>query len=296
MKKFFAITVSSLALALSVPATAQDADGASETAGAEPAAIDPIRLEAAKSTVDYLFPLGTYERMMRGTMDQLMDSMLSSLGTMSMGDLAGAGGVSKDDIPEGEGEKTLADISREADPDFDERMKISTRVMMNEMVDLMTTMEPAIREALTTIYARKFTVVQLKEMNSFFATDTGSTFAQDYMMVFVDPEMMQAMMKMVPEMMQAMPNIMKKVEEATAHLPSVKMTGANDPFASVEDVMEDAVSSDDAIDWENPDNWSPEDWELVNKLNADSETAFEKYYEALEQAQSNAKTKMATNK
>lgn len=296
MKKFFAITVSSLALALSVPATAQDADGASETAGAEPAAIDPIRLEAAKSTVDYLFPLGTYERMMRGTMDQLMDSMLSSLGTMSMGDLAGAGGVSKDDIPEGEGEKTLADISREADPDFDERMKISTRVMMNEMVDLMTTMEPAIREALTTIYARKFTVVQLKEMNSFFATDTGSTFAQDYMMVFVDPEMMQSMMKMVPEMMQAMPNIMKKVEEATAHLPPVKIAGANDPFASVEDVMEDAVSSDDAIDWENPDNWSPEDRELVNKLNADSDAAFEKYYEALEQAQSNAKTKMATNK
>lgn len=296
MKKFFAITVSSLALALSVPATAQDADGASETAGAEAAAIDPIRLEAAKSTVDYLFPLGTYERMMRGTMDQLMDSMLSSLGTMSMGDLAGAGGVSKDDIPEGEGEKTLADISREADPDFDARMKISTRVMMNEMVDLMTTMEPAIREALTTIYARKFTVVQLQEMNSFFATDTGSTFAQDYMMVFVDPEMMQSMMKMVPEMMQAMPNIMKKVEEATAHLPPVKIAGANDPFASVEDVMEDAVSSDDDIDWENPDNWSPEDRELVNKLNADSDTAFEKYYEALEQAQSNAKTKMATNK
>ena len=162
-------------------------------------------MEAAKSTVDYLFPLGTYERMMKGTMDQIMDSMMAGMGGMRMGDLAGAGGVSKGDIPEDMGEKTLAEISREADPHFDERMKISTKVMMDEMIDLMITMEPAVREALTKIYARKFNVAQLTEMNSFFATDTGSAFARDYMMVFVDPEMMKSMMSMVPEMMQAMP-------------------------------------------------------------------------------------------
>ena len=38
---------------------------------------DPARLAAAQVTVDYLFPLGTYQRMMKGTMDQLMDSILS---------------------------------------------------------------------------------------------------------------------------------------------------------------------------------------------------------------------------
>lgn len=296
MKNFFAITVSSMALTLSTPALAQDAGSTTiESAETEAAPLAPARLEAAKSTVDYLFPLGTYERMMRGTMDQMMDSMLTGMSGMSMGDLAGAGGISRDDIPEGEGEKTLGDISREADPHFEERMKISTKVMMNEMVDLMVTMEPAVREALTKIYARKFTVGQLTEMNSFFATDTGSAFARDYMMVFVDPEMMQSMMSMIPEMMQAMPEIMKKVEEATAHLPPVKMPG-NDAFASVEEVVENAENSGDATDWEDPDNWSSEDRELVNKLSTDSDTAFEKYYEALEKAQSNAKAKMASDK
>ncbi len=297
MKNFFAITVSSIALALSAPAAAQDAGSTSgESAETEATPLAPARLEAAKSTVDYLFPLGTYERMMRGTMDQMMDSMLTGMSGMSMGDLAGAGGISRDDIPEGEGEKTLGDISREADPHFEERMKISTKVMMNEMVDLMVTMEPAVREALTKIYARKFTVGQLMEMNSFFATDTGSAFARDYMMVFVDPEMMQSMMSMIPEMMQAMPEIMKKVEEATAHLPPVKMPGAGDAFGSVEEVVENAENSGDATDWEDPNNWSTEDRELVNKLSTDSDTAFEKYYEALEKAQSNAKATMANDK
>jgi len=296
MKKFFAITVSSLALALSNPATAQDADSNAEAAATEAAPIDPARLKAAKNTVDYLFPLGTYERMMKGTMDQLMDQMMMGMGDMRMGDLAGAGGVARDDMPDGMGEKTLAEISREADPNFDERMKISTKVMMDEMIDIMITMEPAVREALTNIYARKFTAPQLTEMNNFFATDTGGAFARDYMMVFVDPEMMQSMMTMVPEMMQAMPNIMKKVEEATAHLPPVKMSSADDPFASVEDVIDEAGNSDDTTNFEDPENWSAEDRERVNKLSTDSDTAFEKYYEALEKAQSNAKATMAKDK
>lgn len=295
MRKFIAVTVSSVALAVSIPAAAQEAGGTAETAATEAAAINPARLEVAKSTVDYLFPLGTYERMMKGTMDQMMDQMMMSMGNMRMGDLAGAGGVARSDMPEGMGEKTLAEMATEMDPHYAERTRISTKVIMDEMVNLMIGMEPAVREALTNIYARKFTVGQLTEMNSFFATDTGSAFARDYMMVFVDPEMMQSMMSMVPEMMQAMPEIMKKVEEATAHLPSVKMPG-NDPFASVQEVMDEGENSEDATNWEDPDNWSPEDRELVNKLSADSDTAFEKYYEALEKAQKNAKAKLANGK
>ncbi len=295
MKNFYAITVSSFALVLSVPASAQDTDATTAAAETEAAPIDPVRLEAAKKTVDYLFPLGTYERMMKGTMDQMMSQMMMSMGNMRMGDLAGAGGVAKGDMPEGMGDKTLAEMATEMDPHYQERTQISTKVIMDEMVDLMIGMEPAVRGALTNIYARKFSVGQLTEMNGFFATDTGSAFARDYMMVFVDPEMMQSMMSMVPEMMQAMPEIMKKVEEATAHLPSVKVTG-NDPFGSVENIIESSENSDDGTNWEDPDNWSAEDRELVNKLSTDSDTAFEKYYEALEQAQKNAKAKMAEKK
>ncbi|MEP3225394.1 MAG: DUF2059 domain-containing protein [Parasphingorhabdus sp.] len=299
MKKFIAMTVSSIALTISMPAAAQeigqdsgqDGDAATQTSAPEIATIDPARLSAAQNTVNYLFPLGTYERMMRGTMDQMMDQMMMGMGNMRMGDLAGAGGVAREDVPGEFGDKTLAELATEMDPHYEERTKISTKVIMDEMVNMMITMEPAVRSALTNIYARKFTVGQLDEMNSFFATDTGSAFARDYMMVFVDPEMMQSMMSMVPEMMQAMPAIMKKVEDATAHLPAVKISDES-LIDSVEEDVNSAENGDGAIDFEDPDNWSAEDRALVNKLSTESDTAFEKYYDALEKAQSNAKAKV----
>lgn len=286
-------------VSFTTPVIAQDQSSGPDSMATERVALDPVRLQAAKETVDYLFPLGTYERMMRGTMDQLMDSMFASLGTMRIGDLASASGVAGEDIPEGEGDRTLAEISREADPHFEERMQISTRVMMDEMVTLMTSMEPAIRDALVNIYARKFTVAQLGEMNRFFATDTGSAFARDYMMVFVDPEMMESMMSMVPQMMQAMPEIMKKVQDATSHLPPVKMpgTGGFEAGGPGDDTMmdDDADMAEDDRSWEDPESWSKEDLERVNELSNASDLAFEKYFEALETAQQNAKARLQKN-
>ena len=287
MKKITTLAASIIALTLGAPAWAQD--GASnDIAPPQEAPIDQARLAAAKITVDHLFPLGTYERMMKGTMDQIMDSVLSGVSGMTVGDLAGASGLPNDEMSDEEKAKTIGDIAKEADPHFEERMKISNKVMMGEMVGLMTTMEPAIRTALSKIYARKYTAPQLGEMNAFFATQTGSAFARDYMMVFVDPEMMQSMMSMVPEMMTAMPDIMKKVEEATKHLP--KVTGA-----AVEEEIEDiadADEDDDAAAWNDRDNWSEEDRALVEKLDVESDDAISRYFDAKEAAQENAKKRL----
>ncbi|MEO9599359.1 DUF2059 domain-containing protein [Parasphingorhabdus sp.] len=215
MKKIFAIP---MALAMCVPAAAQETSAPGTT---EEATIDPARLAVAETTVDHLFPIGTYERMMKGTMDQMLDGMLAGLGGMTMEEMGGTVSPSGEDYSAEDKDKTLAELMQESDPNFEERMQISTRVLMDEMTDLMSAMEPQVRTTLTKIYARKYSIAQLNEMNDFFATDTGSAFARDYMMVFVDPEMMESMMSMVPELMQAMPNIMKKVEDATAHLPPV---------------------------------------------------------------------------
>lgn len=217
MRKIITTTFGSLALIWGTPASAQTSDGTNQIATGSTA--DPARLKAAEATVDYLFPLGTYERMMKGTMDQIMDSVLAGMSGMTVGQVAGASGLPSQDMADEQKNQSIGDATRQADPHFDERMKISTKVMMDEMIDLMSAMEPQIRDALAKIYARKFTVPQLAEMNRFFATETGSIFARDYMMVFVDPEMMDTMMGFIPEMMQVMPAIVGKVEEATKHLP-----------------------------------------------------------------------------
>lgn len=289
------LLLASALLAFTTPAAAQD--GTEQVTTSAEATPDPARLAAAQLTVDHLFPLGTYERMMKGTMDQMMGAMLSGLGDMTMGDIAGKDGEGMSDE---EKARTFSEATLARDPHFEERMTLSVKVMTNEMVDLMSSMEPAIREALTKIYARKYNVNQLIEMNAFFKTDSGSAFAKDYMMVFVDPEMIQSMMSLTPKMMQAMPDIMKKVEAATAHLPpepkkTLEQTWGDEDDA--EDVVEEAYDADaetnDEPDWDDPENWSAEDRAAVEKTEADYEAAVDAYSVAAEQASTNAKKRLA---
>lgn len=192
-----------------------------QTPAAPSAVVEPIdesRLAAAKPVVDRLWPLGTYRRMMDGTMSKLIDSMMDSMMGMRAADLVGpvdkSGGAAKT-----MGNRSMGEIASESDPHFRERMKIMMDTMMGEMLPIMERLEPQIRENMSTIYARKFSVSQLGDMATFFATPTGKIFAEQSMLVFMEPEMIQGMQAFMPELMKAMPGMMKKVEAATAHLP-----------------------------------------------------------------------------
>lgn len=196
-------------LAAPVPALAQ----ASPAPAAE-AAPDAARVAAARPVIDRLWPLGTYRRMMDGTMSKMMDSMFESMFAMRAGDLMPEG-AAKDAA----GDQSMGAMAQAGDPHFRERMKITTDVMFKEMLPLFDKFEPAIRDSLTTSYARRFTAAQLADMNAFFATPSGKAYAEQWMMSFVDPELMKNMSAFAPEMIKAMPEIMKKVEAATAHLP-----------------------------------------------------------------------------
>lgn len=178
-------------------------------------AADPVRQKLADTMADKIIPPGSYQKMMKDMSAQLTDSIIaqtlgmdaSTFAMVKEGDAAPAGG------------KTLGELAAEADPNFKERMDIMMRVTFDEMGKLMSAMEPAARGALANVYARKYTSKQLTDMNGFFATPSGSTFAADFMSTFTDKEMMTAMMGQMPKIMEAMPEIMKKVEAATAHLP-----------------------------------------------------------------------------
>lgn len=179
------------------------------------AAVDPARLAVAKQTVDYVFPAGTYGRMMGETMDKLMDSVMDSTMRMPLKDLAGLGGVEPETLSEG----SLAEMMAIYDPAYKERMRLSTRTMMDETMTLMARFEPAIRDGLATAYARRFDAAQLAEMNRFFATPTGRAYAADAYLIMMSPDVMEKMQAFMPEMMKAMPAIVEKVKGATDTLP-----------------------------------------------------------------------------
>jgi len=215
--------VAALAFSLSA-ASAAYAQAAPEPAAApqaEAAPIDPARLEAARKAVTYIFPAGTYARMMDRTVNSIMQPMMDSVGKLPLRDLAAMGGVSEEKLaamPEG----TLEEAMSILDPAFKERTSAAMPIMFKAMGGLFSEFEPAMQEGLSRAYARQFDVRQLAELNAFFATPTGSTYASNSMLVFTDPEIMSSMQALVPVMMKRMPDIMKTVEEELKKFPKRK--------------------------------------------------------------------------
>lgn len=206
------------ALAAAAPAFAQ-ADAPEPAPAAAPASvadIDPARLALARTAVDVVWPTGTYERMMRGSMATMIDAMMESAFDMKVGDIAGGAAANRD--PE-LARRTLRDVMAKEDAHFLERLRITNKVVFEEMIPVVNRIEPSIREGLALLYARKFTAAQLEELNRFLATPTGRAYAPEAMMAFVEPEITSRMTALVPEMAKEMPRIMEKVKAATAHLP-----------------------------------------------------------------------------
>jgi len=203
------------ALCAAAPALAQPAAPAAEAAPQSAAASDPARLALARTTIDSVWPTGTYEKMMRGAMSSVIDHMMDSMFDMKIGDMVP--GHAPDDPKLAR--QTLREAMAKEDPHFMERMQITNRVMFEEMIPLLNRIEPGIREGLAQVYARKFTAAQLEDLNRFFATPTGRTYAPEAMMAFMEPEIVQQVGSFAPEFMKEMPRIMDKVKAATAHLP-----------------------------------------------------------------------------
>ena len=204
----------SAALACLLATAAPSAAHASQAAAAE--ALPEEELALARTAVDFLWPLGTYERMMAGTKDIMIDGIMSAMFDVPVSDIAGLEAEALD--PDDAG-KTMREVIGESDPHFEDRLRITNNVMLTEMIPLMAQLEPQIRDMLTRSYARKFTAAQLADMNAFFATPSGRAFAAESMMMFVDPELMSVIAEFGPTLMREMPTIMEKVEAATAHLP-----------------------------------------------------------------------------
>lgn len=117
------------------------------------------------------------------------------------------------------GDGTLAQVMEIYDPSYRERMERTMRVTMEHMTGLMGKMEPDMRAGLARAYAARFDEAQLSELNGFFATPAGSLYAAQSMMIFLDPQVMDSMQKMVPMLMEEMPALQVAMEMAVADLP-----------------------------------------------------------------------------
>lgn len=210
------------------PLHAQQADAppAQATSSAVPAnaaeaPIEPARLAAAQKAVQYIFPAGTYARIMDRSLQGMVKPMMESVGKLPLRDLAAIAGVSEQELAAKPG-ATLDELMAILDPAFKERTAATMPAMFKAMGSLFAEFEPVMQASLARAYARRFDERQLAELNAFFATPTGTLYAANSMVIFTDPEVMSGMQAFVPVMMKRMPEIMKGVQAELAHFPPRK--------------------------------------------------------------------------
>lgn len=190
------------ALVVGAPLSAQDVPSA-PVDSATAALPDPDRLAIAERLVDRIWPVGTMHRMMESTMASTVDA------AAGMEELAvdWADGGDKAERRAQHEARTGRPLRRTPPPET-----TTTEPSMAElnaiMEPLFAEMEPPMRVALARIYARRYSVEQLGELDSFFATPTGAAYAADSLTLMNDPEMAAAMTEAMSAMMSAMPKSM----------------------------------------------------------------------------------------
>jgi hypothetical protein len=180
-----------------------------------PAQPDPLpaRLALSRTAVKSLLPDGAYARM--------VSAMMNGMVNRAMGLTAADFGKTAD---KGKPADTLTvrQKAMKKDPYFDERMRITERVLGEEFAKMAATIEPKLRDGLARSMARRFDEKQLTDINAFLATDSGAAFGSQSMALWIDPDVLRALMTSLPQAMTAMPAAMKRVEAETAHLPKPK--------------------------------------------------------------------------
>lgn len=207
-----------LALGLASQATAQSTPPAATTAAQTSPSVDSDRLAKAALVVDQVFPVGTYARLMNGSLDAVMKSAMDSVSSLPLRDLARMGGISEDKVKT-MGPGSLREVVAIIDPAHQQRTELAMNVLMTNMTGVMSQMEPEVRSGLTVAYANHFSAAQLQELQQFFATPTGRDYAANSMFLFMDPAVMDKMQALMPELAKQMPAILTKIEAATKDLP-----------------------------------------------------------------------------
>lgn len=231
-------------------------------------AVPPAQLALAQKTTTALVPPGSLAKMLDNMYGKFFKGLLGEFGGMSDLMLSIKTGVESEKI-EALDDKSKAAIADLFDPNRQQREDQVTNVIKPLITEALGDLEGPMRNGMAYAYARKFSAQQLGEMNAFFATPTGKAYADEWMSLQADPEVMLAMVKAVPPMINKFMDRGPEIEGKLKDLPKEKqladLTDAElaklaklmkvdvkvlkeqrDQWNSVDDVTEAVEASDDS--------------------------------------------------
>ncbi|QNQ09632.1 DUF2059 domain-containing protein [Sphingomonas alpina] len=182
-----------LASAVSAPLAAQTTPAptapAPAPAPAQATPVDPARLTVARALMDQIMPSATRDQMMRSMMAAMMQNMTRSFAQNA--ELAAA-----------------MDKQPGARAVFDRFME---RQMARSTEELIANL-PGMLDAMARAYARRFTLAQLNDMATFFATPTGQVYLAQAPTIMADPDVGVWMNGLMTRSMQRMPDEVAKLK------------------------------------------------------------------------------------
>lgn len=183
--------------------------------------IEPARLALAQKTMGALIPAGSLERMMDNLYGKMFKTIMGEFGGQSDLMLSIKTGVESDQIAKLD-EATKGKVADMFDPHRKEREDQITRVVKPLISEVLGDMEPPMRDGMSKAYARKFTAAQLTDLNTFLATPTGALYANEWMALQADPEVMLAVIKAVPPLITKFIDRAPQIEKDMKDLPKEK--------------------------------------------------------------------------
>lgn len=183
--------------------------------------IEPARLALAQKTMGALIPAGSLEKMVDNLYGKMFKTIMGEFGGQSDLMLSIQTGVESEQIAKLD-EATKGKVADMFDPHRKEREDQITKVIKPLISEVLGDMEPPMREGLAKAYARKFTAAQLTDLNGFLATPTGTLYANEWMALQADPEVMVAVIKAVPPLITKFIDRAPEIEKDFKELPKEK--------------------------------------------------------------------------
>ncbi len=169
-----------------------------------------------------LFPDGTYRKMLGPSMTKMLSDMTDSMmTTMPLRPLLKSVGLPEESVTKLD-KSTLGEIMAVTDPHYRERIRRGTNAMFLAMLPMFEKLEPDLRAGLAISLDNRFSSAELGDLKTFFATPTGSSFASQQMMLFMDPAVMGRMQAAMPKIMEAMPTMIAAMTDATKDIPKAR--------------------------------------------------------------------------
>jgi hypothetical protein len=173
--------------------------------------VEPARLAAAQQLVSPMTQRGSIEKLYDNLYSRMFQAMQMMGGRSDRDGLLSSLGVPADRMAS----ISHADVKRVTailNPDAGLQQQQYAAALRPLVDEVFSVLLPAVQQGMARAYARQFTLEELNQIQSFFATPVGVAFATELLPLQANPEVIMAVLRSGPELIQRMEKVAPTID------------------------------------------------------------------------------------